>query len=181
MLIIMSMVAILFSSIEAKADFKIETGLYMGSNCFLKISKEDELVHIQFAHKDQHLLREADSIEPLEGFDHNSVLGTNVFYDLKDRSVVFGPDKCGQGRVQKVRSHPQKSSWDISCGGNFSEAKVKLKLFTNKKQRLIKFKFIERFNNQHRGRFSWPWRKKTLYNFTCKGLKYERAILQESR
>lgn len=161
------------SHLEART-FKIKEGIYLMKNCFFKVSIMDELVHIQFAHRKQHLRDNNLSLGQQFEFHPDTVLGTNVFYDLKDRAVVFGPDKCGQGMLKRVHSSVKNKTWSIRCGGLFKQAKVRLKMVTDVEGRLRSFSFKEAFNSSHRGRYTLPWRKSLLYNFSCHGFTYEK-------
>ncbi len=154
------------------AEFSINEGVYLMPKCFFKITEEDDLIYIQFAHENQHL-EESDYNEDRE-FHPDNVLGTNVIFDKKDNSVVFGPDKCGVGNIKKIRSTSSENKWVISCGGKFSSVYTKLTIFTDKNHRLKKFRFKESFNSSTRRTVSWPWNRKKLYHFSCSGLRLEK-------
>lgn len=125
------------------------------------------MIHIQFAHKDYYFLYDQDSYEPNTEFHPDNVLGTNIFYDTQRNRVVFGPDKCGQGNFTKIKIITSNNSWSIKCGGRFSKELIHLKLHTNRSHYLTKFSFSEKYNENQRMRYSWPWGKKTLYDFSC--------------
>tara|TARA_Y100000590_G_C15457346_1_gene915104 strand:+ start:415 stop:909 length:495 start_codon:yes stop_codon:yes gene_type:complete len=154
------------------ADFRIKAGTYLMPKCFFKIEEEEQFIKIQFAHEDQHLLRDADYPDK-NPFHPDYILGTNIVYDKMTKTVEFGPDKCIEGSVKRIQSNVSDKVWEIRCGGLLSKVHTYLKIYINRDGFLRKYRFKESYNQYHQGRISWPWQRKVLYNYSCSGLQLE--------
>lgn len=127
---------LILSGASAKVFFP--AGTYLSENCFLVIERDLHYTSYRFAHRFAHQFEDI----PYQDFSPENVLGTSVVFDNSNHTVLFGPNRCGQGISNRYRVLWRESLLELNCKNTKEKTKASFRLDFSRGQ-IERLTFVE--------------------------------------